>query len=139
MDEYQAIAQPFPNGLDNRAKRLRMLLANPGRFDPYAENLLLLIGRLEQLSEPRHLFVHGHTTFLYTPSGDAGMLFRRFVPPPKGGVWTRVEKLVRPEALHHGRILWCLFASTAQRIIGSMYLDLGIQEVGVMKGEIPAD
>lgn len=138
MDEYRATALPFPNGLSDRAKRLRKLLAQPGRLDPYAQNIGLLIGRLEQLSEPRHLFVHGHTTFVYTSSGDAGMLFRRFVPPLKGGAWTRVELLVRPEALHHGRILWCLFASTAQRIIGSMYLDLGIEEVGALKGEIPA-
>lgn len=132
MDEYREVAGDFPHGLDKRAQRLRKVLASPGRLSPYAADLLLLLERLEELSEPRHLFAHGHCTFVYTPNGDAGMIIRRFVPPRRGtgGKHERIELLVRPHDLREARYLWCTFASTAQRIIGSMYLDLGLEQIG---------
>lgn len=130
LPEYEAVAKPFPHGLDNRLDRLGRLLAMPGRLAPYADDLRLLTGRLRHLSESRHLFVHGHCTFVFTKAGDAAMIFRRFKPPAKGGEYQRVEEMVRPASLQHARFLWCVFASTAQRIIGSMYVDLGLEEIG---------
>ncbi|MGR4866808.1 hypothetical protein [Caulobacter sp. LARHSG274] len=130
MPNYSALSRKLPMGLDGRAKLLRQLLTHPGPLTPYSADLGLLMDRLDQLSEPRHMFVHGHTTFVHTPTGDAALMFRRFIPPEKGGDWTKYEGIVRPVQLREARQLWCIFASTAQRIIGSVYVELGLEKIG---------
>ncbi|KRA66018.1 hypothetical protein ASD79_01680 [Caulobacter sp. Root655] len=128
MPEYSKFARMLPMGLDQRAKLLRQLLTEAGPLSAHATDLNLLMGRLDELSEPRHMFVHGHTTFLHTAGGDAAFMFRRFVPPEKGGDWTKYEGIVRPAQLGIARQLWCVFASTAQRIIGNIYVELELEK-----------
>lgn len=130
LPEYLHLNRPLSQGLDGRIAHLRLLFDAPGRLQPHRDDVLLLLDRLKELSEPRHLFVHGHTQFVYTPGGDAALFFRRFVPPPKGGEWTKIERIVRPEQLRHARWVWCVLASTAQRIIGDIYIDLGLEDPG---------
>ena len=130
MPDYHASSRMLPPGLDRRAKWLRQLLTQPGPLAPYSVDLGLLMDRLDQLSEPRHMFVHGHTTFVHTQTGDAAFMFRRFVPPEKGGDWTKYEGVVRPAQLREARQLWCMFASSAQRIIGNIYVELALEKIG---------
>lgn len=124
---YRALAAQVPMGLEKRIKHLEKVFEVEGPLSRHAGDLRLLIERLRQLSEPRHMFAHGHCTFVMTKKGEAAMHFRRFLPPDDKG---RVEKYlgqVRPEALRTAREAWCRFASSAQRIIGAIYVDLNFE------------
>ena len=131
MPEYVAtVKRDFPISLSGRLRDLRAMLELPGPYSPWADHLKLLMVRLEQLEEPRHLFVHGHTSFYYTPSGDAAMYFRTFVGPPKGGGTPakRHLSMVRPKSLAQAKFAWTVFAATAQDIIRDIYLTLGFED-----------
>lgn len=133
LPAYVALKQSaFPLVLENRIKALEVVLLADGPYRQHGYNLRGLITRLRQLSEPRHMFAHGHTAFARTPDGACFMIFRRFLPPHgKGGRVTKYEAAVRPETLRVARESWCRFASTAQRIIGAIYLDLGLEDPGI--------
>jgi hypothetical protein len=128
LPAYGSLSAQVPMGLEKRIIHLEKIFALEGPLSPYADSLRLLIGRLRQLSQPRHMFAHGHCTFLFTKKGEAAMQFRRFLPPDSKG---RVEKYVgqvRPETLRAARQAWCRFASSAQRIIGSIYIELELEQ-----------
>jgi hypothetical protein len=137
LPEYANLAGHFPLSLQGRIKYLLEIFSIEGRLSPYATDVRLLMERLVELSEPRHMFAHGHCTFLSTPSGDAAMLFRRFIPPTtKGGAVTKYEGLVRPASLREARCAWTLFASSAQRIFARLYLELGLEDPGVARSSV---
>lgn len=127
LPEYRHLAKQVPMGLEKRIRHLDAIFETDGPLSPHVDNLRLLIGRLQSLSQPRNMFVHGHCTFLITPKGEAAMQFRRFLPPDDKGKVEKYLGQVRPEALREARLAWCRFASTAQRIIGAIYLDVGLE------------
>ena len=129
MPEYATVAgRQFPMSLGGRQRTLRAMLANAGPFSPYAEELELLLGRLDQLEQPRHMFVHGFTSFISTPTGDAAMEFRTFLEPPKGGgkPASRYTGIVRPASLSHARFLWTVFAGTFVETTRQIYSHLDL-------------
>lgn len=131
MEEYANAAEgQFPISMAARIRCLTAMLAVEGPFSPWAEDLHLLMVRLEQLEEPRHLFVHGHTSFYYTPAGDAGMMFRTFLAPARGGgrPAEKYEGLVRPASLAEAKFAWTVFAATAQNVARDIYLTLELVE-----------
>lgn len=130
MPEYaEAAGRQFPMSLGGRQRTLRAMLATTGPFSPYGEELEMLLDRLDQLEEPRHMFVHGFTSFISTPAGDAAMEFRTFLEPPKGGgrPASRYTGIVRPASLNHARFLWTVFAGTFVDTTRRIYVHLGIE------------
>lgn len=127
LEEYAHLAKQHPSGPDNRIREMERIFAAPGRLENYGPDIAPLWERLKELSEGRHYFAHGHTTFFHTPGGDAAMLFRRFVPPPKGGAVTKNEIWVRPANLALAASVWSLFSASAQRIIATMYKEQGFE------------
>lgn len=127
MPEYSDRAWQVPMMFEKRVRNLEELLKLPGPLAPYCRDIQLLIGRLRELSEPRHMFAHGHCEVVYTPQGDYGMMFRRFLPPDEKKQVHKYEGIVRPNQLHIARLSWTRFASSAQRIIGSLYVDLDLE------------
>lgn len=122
------IGKGFPVMPASRLSRLKDILAAPGPLETFADDLLLLVRRLEELQHSRHLFTHGHSLFAYTASGQAALQFRRFVPPPsgsKGQKVTRFEANVSPAALRNARTVWSIYSGTAMIIIAEAYEDLG--------------
>jgi hypothetical protein len=128
LPAYQALRAQVPMSLDKRIKHLENIFIVEGPLSPHAGDLRLLIERLRELSQPRHMFAHGHCTFVFTRGGEAAMHFRRFLPPDQNGQVEKYLGQVRPEALHVARQAWCRFASSAQRIIGAIYIDLGFEK-----------
>lgn len=124
LPHYHSLSAQVPMGLEKRVKHLEKIFDVEGPLSPHADNLRILIGRLRELSQPRHMFAHGHCTFVFTKQGEAAMNFRRFLPPNAKGHVEKYVGQVRPETLRIARQAWCRFASSAQRIIGSIYVDL---------------
>lgn len=130
MPQYAQVAgRQFPMSLGGRQRTLRAMLATIGPFSLFREELELLLDRLNELEEPRHMFVHGFTSFISTPTGDAAMEFRTFLEPPKGGgrPARRYTGIVRPASLSHARFLWTVFAGTFVDTTRRIYSHLGLE------------
>lgn len=124
---YKSLSAQVPMGLEKRIRHLEKIFDVEGPLSLHAHDLRLLVDRLRQLSQPRHMFAHGHCTFVFTKRGEAAMIFRRFLPPDPNGQVEKYLGQVRPQTLRVARQAWCRFASTAQRIIGAIYVDLGFE------------
>lgn len=127
LPAYRSLSAQVPMGLEKRIKHLEKVFDVDGPLSPHADDLRLLVERLRQLSQPRHMFAHGHCTFVFSKQGEAAMNFRRFLPPNGKGEVEKYLGQVRPQALCVARQGWCRFASSAQRIIGAIYVDLGLE------------
>lgn len=126
LEPYRHLAAQMPMAFEKRIRHLDRLFEVDGPLSPYETDLKLLIDRLRALGQPRHMFAHGHCTFVTGPDGAPAMIFRRFLPPDDCGQVLRYRGRVTPESLEIARQQWARFASSAQRVIGSMYVDLGL-------------
>lgn len=127
LPAYQGLSAQVPMALEKRIRHLEKIFDVEGPLSPHAHDLRLLVERLRQLSQPRNMFAHGHCTFVFTKDGEAAMNFRRFLPPDSKGQVEKYLGQVRPQTLRVARQAWCRFASSAQRIIGAIYVDLSLE------------
>ena len=59
-------------------KGVKSMTNSPGPLIRYADDLKLLIARLESNSATRNLLAHGFCEYLMTPSGDAAFKFQKW-------------------------------------------------------------
>ncbi len=130
VPEYSSIlsGEELPLSLGGRIKKLLEILGTGGPISPYEDDIRQTITEMEALSAARQYFAHGHCTFLHTPGGDAAMMFRRFVPPPKGGKVSKEAILVRPAEFKEARNRWTSFSMWAQNVFARIYDELGLED-----------
>lgn len=76
--DYAAHTGHVTHSAARRIKKVRAMLALGGPLDPFSENLAALLDDFEASDQVRNLLAHGFCTFHHTPTGDAGLTFRKF-------------------------------------------------------------
>ena len=76
--EYLPHTQTVTHSAARRIKKVRSMVALGGPLEPFGADLVALMDAFEQHDEIRNLLAHGFCTFHYTPTGDAGLMFRKF-------------------------------------------------------------
>lgn len=128
--EYEELTRTLPYGVDKRVARVRRICAIQGApVSPYADDIVPLLDRLRELEELRHFLSHGFCTFHFTPAGDIGSMFRRFVPTKENPLNVSSVTL-RPHQLAEARARWIAFAEEALGTFRRVYDELGL-EAGV--------
>lgn len=130
LAEFSKLKRPISMGVGNRLKDMRTLLKSGGSMAPFACELEPLLDRFERFENVRHFMTHGFCSFDFTPSGDAAMRFRRYVPPAKGGTAELLELYMRPQELRDAHDEWAALASSFVLTASLIYARLGLEEVG---------
>jgi len=124
--DYEELNQlPLPMGVGSRITRVRELMKS-GPLSAHAAPLEKLLSRLEEFEELRHLMTHGYAAFHFTPDGDMGMAFMRFVPPKKGEQYTEERKFYRLDTMHKQRESSLAFVSMAMDELRKIYEAVGL-------------
>lgn len=124
--EYEEISsKQLPMSATKRVARVRELMQS-GPLANHATELEKLLARFLEFEEVRHLLTHGHASFHFTPHGDMGMIFMRFVPPAKGQKFTEERKLYRLDTIRRQRESSMAFASEAMTVFRQVFLATGL-------------
>jgi hypothetical protein len=126
LTQYEELShKPIPFGVDNRVARVREL-TKAGPLFAFADIIDKILTRFMEFEDLRHLFTHGYASVAYTPDGDIGMYFIRYVPPPKGGEVTMVRRFYRPRTIIAQRDSCLEFTESAMQEFRQLYLASGL-------------
>jgi hypothetical protein len=126
LSDYEELNhKPIPFGADKRVARVREL-AKSGPLATHSVCIERLLDRFMEFEDMRHLFTHGFASFEYTPTGDAGMYFVRYVPPLKGGEVTIIREFYRPKTLKAQRHSFVDYTEGAMLDFRGIYLAIGL-------------
>jgi hypothetical protein len=125
-DDHAEKRPPF--GIGERMERVRLYCGMPGPLAKHAFLLNPILDTLADLSDDRHFLVHGFCMFVYTPAGEKGMRFRRFVQGRKGEPDLLRVKAFRPEEMEAFRRYAVDFCERAMANFVAVYKDLGLSD-----------
>lgn len=96
LAEYENVGQVLPHGSPDRIKRVRRILEFDGVFSEFRVELSAIMDEFESHHETRNLLAHGFCEFLFTPTGDCGLQFRKWhrVPDRQDALLMRTFRLV---------------------------------------------
>jgi hypothetical protein len=134
FEDYAEInKQQLPFGVGGRVARVREMLRT-GPFANHAGVLEKLLARFLEFEEVRHLFTHGFASFAFTPDGDMGMYFTRYVPPEKGQTFTMERRFYRRPTIHQQMESSTAFAEGAMRQLRDIYDVVGLDSERLVVG-----
>jgi hypothetical protein len=125
-DDHAEKRPPF--GIGERMERVRLYCGMPGPLAKHAFRLIPILDSLADMSDDRHFLVHGFCMFVYTPTGDKGLRFRRFVQGRKGEPDMLRAKTFRPEEMEAFQRYAIEFVQRAMSNFFAIYQDLGLSD-----------
>ncbi|WP_313437252.1 hypothetical protein [Novosphingobium sp.] len=75
---YNAQTGTVSHSAAKRVKKVRAILALDGPLSPFADKMTEVLDAFEGNDDVRNLLAHGFCSIHYTPTGDAGFVFRKF-------------------------------------------------------------
>lgn len=123
--EYAEITKIIPFSPNSRVGAVRALLAT-GPLQPFADQIDHLLTRFMEFEELRHLFAHGFASFRYTPNGDCGMFFTRYMKPKKGEDAKLIQEFYWPKTMAAQRESSAAFAQDAMAQLRKIYTEIGL-------------
>ncbi|HKY82296.1 hypothetical protein [Novosphingobium sp.] len=126
--EYAPHAQTVTHSATRRIKKVRAMLALGGPLEPFAADLGSLMDAFEQNDEIRNLMAHGFCTFHYTPTGDAGLMFRKFDRDAANVAdddFALIQRTFRLIDLQYHREQFVAQADEALRLFGAIHYAFG--------------
>lgn len=126
--EYLPHTQTVTHSAARRIKKVRSMVALGGPLEPFGADLVALMDAFEQHDEIRNLLAHGFCTFHYTPTGDAGLMFRKFdrdAATETDDDFALIERTFRLADLQYHREQFVAQADEALRLFGTIHYAFG--------------
>lgn len=76
--EYNEFTATISHSAGKRVSKIRSMLTLEGPLAPYSAQITGVLDAFDGNHEVRNLLAHGFCTFHHTPTGDAGLVFRKF-------------------------------------------------------------
>ncbi len=125
--EYAGMCD-LPGKLNRRASKAKALFTAPGPLQPYRDQSVALIDRLQDFEDLRHLMAHSHATIVVTPDHTAHQLkFQRW-DISKGGEPHRQVELTTIEEMRGRQREVGLFSNEFTMLWRMIYADLGLED-----------
>lgn len=131
--QYAVHTETVSHSAAKRVAKVRRMLEIDGPLMQFAGDLNDVLDGFEQNQDLRNLLAHGFCTFLHTPSGDAGFLFRKFDRPPADAGdndHMLTEQLFRLINLEYHRAQLVAQAQHALHVCGAIHETMGWGEIG---------
>ncbi len=126
--EYAEFTATISHSAPTRVSKVRSMLRVEGPLDPYRSEMTAVLDAFEGNHEVRNLLAHGFCEFHYTPTGDAGLVFRKFERGGKSDnnqADTLITKTFRLVDMHYHREQFVAQAQQALELFAKIHSDLG--------------
>lgn len=126
--EYEDQTATFTHSSPKRVAKVRLMLNVDGPLTPYTGEISEVLDAFETNHDIRNLLAHGFCEFHYTPTGDAGLIFRKF---ERGDVKNGqeavelIERTFRLVDMHYHREQFVAQAQQALVVFAKVHFDLG--------------
>lgn len=126
--EYAEFTATISHSAPKRVSKVRSMLSLEGPLVPYRPAVTAVLDAFEGNHEVRNLLAHGFCEFHHTPTGDAGLVFRKF---ERGGESasdqgdTLITRTFRLVDMHYHREQSVAQAQQALELFARIHSDLG--------------
>lgn len=130
--QYAEQTATFTHSAPKRVAKVRSMLNVDGPLTPYVAEISEALDAFEGNHEVRNLLAHGFCEFHFTPTGDAGLVFRKF---ERGDVQNGqqpdilIERTFRLVDMHYHKEQFVAQAQRALEIFAKVHFDLGWGEI----------
>lgn len=130
--QYAEQTATFTHSAPKRVAKVRSMLNVDGPLTSYETEINEVLDAFESNHEVRNLLAHGFCEFHFTPTGDAGLVFRKF---QRGDVQAGQEadmllqRTFRLVDIHYHREQFVAQAQRALEIFCQIHFDLGWGEI----------
>ena len=128
---YDAHTATVSHSAAKRASKVRRMLEIDGPLKQFESDLNNVLNNFEKNHDLRNLLAHGFCTFLHTPDGDSGFMFRKFDRPleDEGADHVLTQELFRLVDLEYHRAQLVAQAQHALNIFQAIHEALGWGEI----------
>lgn len=130
--EYAAQTATFTHSSPKRVAKVRAMLAIDGPLTAHHGEISEVLDAFEANHEIRNLLAHGFCEFHFTPTGDAGLVFRKF---ERGNVQEGqepdilVQRTFRLVDMEYHRVQLVAQSQRALEVFAKVHYDLGWGEL----------
>lgn len=133
FEQYAEQTATVTHSATRRVAKVRAMLGVNGPLGPHAEGLTQILDAFEGNHEVRNLLAHGFCEFQFTPTGDAGLVFRKFdrgeaesgqAPPD-----ILIQRVLRMVDLEYHRAQLVHQAEVALEFFAVMHAALGWEDI----------
>jgi hypothetical protein len=126
--QYDEQTASISHSAPKRVAKVRAMLKIEGPLDPSAAEIGEVLDAFEGNHDIRNLLAHGFCTFHFTPTGDAGLIFRKF---QRGDVQNgqepdiQIQSVFRLVDMHYHKEQFVAQAQRAIDVFAKVHFDLG--------------